>query len=81
MTEINHLGRMADFDLTDTQRQVRLAVREFAEREILPTVEQNERDSVPTLDVQRRHQLNAQLRFVTSTRSQPAVRSHVCGCG
>ena len=44
MTEINHLGRMADFDLTDTQRQVRLAVREFAEREILPTVEQNERE-------------------------------------
>ena len=44
MTETTLLRRMADFDLTDTQRQVRVAVREFAEREILPTVEQNERD-------------------------------------
>ena len=44
MTETTLLRRMADFDLTDTQRQVRAAVREFAEREILPTVEQNERD-------------------------------------
>jgi butyryl-CoA dehydrogenase len=35
---------MADFDLTDTQQQVREAVREFAEREILPTVEQHERE-------------------------------------
>ena len=44
MTNSNHLGRMADFDLTETQRQVRAAVREFAEREILPTVEQHERE-------------------------------------
>ena len=44
MTNINHLGRMADFDLTETQRQIRGAVREFAEREILPTVEQHERE-------------------------------------
>ena len=44
MTNINYLGRMADFDLTETQRQIRGAVREFAEREILPTVEQHERE-------------------------------------
>ena len=44
MTTTNPLQRMADFDLTDTQRQVRAAVREFAEREILPTVEQHERE-------------------------------------
>ena len=44
MGEHNTLRRMADFDLTDTQRQVRAAVREFAEREILPTVEQHERE-------------------------------------
>ena len=33
------LARMADFDLTPEQRQVRAAVREFAEKEILPHVE------------------------------------------
>ncbi len=44
VTGKNVLRRMADFDLTDTQRQVRAAVREFAEREILPTVEQHERE-------------------------------------
>ncbi|MDX1648701.1 MAG: acyl-CoA dehydrogenase family protein [Myxococcota bacterium] len=38
------LDRMADFDLTDEQRMVRKAVREFAEKEILPTVEQYERE-------------------------------------
>jgi alkylation response protein AidB-like acyl-CoA dehydrogenase len=38
------LDRMADFDLTDEQRQVRSAVREFAEKEILPFVEQYERE-------------------------------------
>ena len=36
-------SRTADFDLTPEQRQVRAAVREFAEREILPFVEENER--------------------------------------
>ena len=46
MTGTTALRRMADFDLTDTQRQVRAAVREFAEREILPVVEQHERDKV-----------------------------------
>lgn len=44
MTDISPLRRMADFDLTDTQQQVRAAVREFAEREILPSVEQHERE-------------------------------------
>ena len=44
MTDPSRLGRMADFDLTDTQRQIRVAVRDFAEREILPTVEQHERE-------------------------------------
>ena len=44
ITGTNALRRMADFDLTDTQRAVRAAVREFAEREILPTVEQHERE-------------------------------------
>ena len=44
MTDTGLLRRMADFDLTETQRQVRAAVREFAEREILPSVEQHERE-------------------------------------
>jgi alkylation response protein AidB-like acyl-CoA dehydrogenase len=38
------LARMADFDLTPEQRQVRRAVREFAEKEILPHVERYERE-------------------------------------
>ncbi|MCC6640178.1 MAG: acyl-CoA dehydrogenase family protein [Deltaproteobacteria bacterium] len=38
------LQRMADFDLTTEQRAVRNAVREFAEREILPHVERYERE-------------------------------------
>ena len=46
VTGASSLRRMADFDLTEPQRQVRAAVREFAEREILPTVEQHERDGV-----------------------------------
>jgi alkylation response protein AidB-like acyl-CoA dehydrogenase len=37
-------SRSADFDLTPEQRQVRRAVREFAEREILPFVEEHERE-------------------------------------
>jgi alkylation response protein AidB-like acyl-CoA dehydrogenase len=37
------LDRMADFDLTDEQRQIRQFVREFAEAEILPHVEEYER--------------------------------------
>ena len=43
MAIINPTARMADFDLSETQRQVRAAVREFAEREILPHVEDHER--------------------------------------
>lgn len=38
------LERMADFDLTEDQRLVRAAVREFAEKEILPYVEEHERE-------------------------------------
>ncbi len=39
------LDHMADFDLTDEQREVRRSVREFAEKEILPYVERHERES------------------------------------
>jgi alkylation response protein AidB-like acyl-CoA dehydrogenase len=39
------LDRMADFDLSPEQRQVRAAVREFAEKEILPHVERYEREA------------------------------------
>jgi alkylation response protein AidB-like acyl-CoA dehydrogenase len=38
------LDRMMDFDLSEEQRLVRRAVREFAEKEILPHVEANERE-------------------------------------
>ncbi len=38
------LDRMMDFDLTEEQRLVRKTVREFAEAEILPYVEQYERE-------------------------------------
>ena len=39
------LDRLADFDLTPEQREVRRSVREFAEREILPHVERFEREA------------------------------------
>jgi alkylation response protein AidB-like acyl-CoA dehydrogenase len=39
------LERMADFDLGEEQREVRRAVREFAEKEILPHVERHEREA------------------------------------
>jgi alkylation response protein AidB-like acyl-CoA dehydrogenase len=39
------LDRMMDFDLTPEQRQVRAAVRDFAEKEIQPFVEQYEREA------------------------------------
>ncbi len=39
------LDRLADFDLTDEQRQVRAVVREFAEKEIFPHVETYEREA------------------------------------
>jgi alkylation response protein AidB-like acyl-CoA dehydrogenase len=38
------LQRMADFDLTPEQREVRRTVRAFAEKEILPEVELHERE-------------------------------------
>lgn len=38
------LDRMMDFDLSDEQRLVRRTVREFAEKEILPHVEEHERE-------------------------------------
>jgi alkylation response protein AidB-like acyl-CoA dehydrogenase len=42
---------MADFDLTEEQRLVRSAVREFAERELLPHVERYEREEKYPLDL------------------------------
>ncbi len=45
------LQRMADFDLTDDQRAVRQAVREFAEKEILPHVERYEREERYPIDL------------------------------
>ena len=45
------LDRMADFDLTDEQRQVRSTVKEFAEKEILPHVEQYEQEEKYPLDL------------------------------
>jgi len=48
------LSRMADFDLTLEQREVRRNVRGFAEREILPHVERYEREGrYPTELVQK----------------------------
>ena len=44
MTTTVSPSRMADFDLTSEQQAVRRAVREFAEREILPHVESHERE-------------------------------------
>ena len=40
----NPLERIADFDLTEEQRLVRATVREFSEKELLPYVEQYERE-------------------------------------
>jgi alkylation response protein AidB-like acyl-CoA dehydrogenase len=45
------LERMADFDLTDEQRQVRATVREFAEKEILPHVERYEQQEEYPLEL------------------------------
>lgn len=39
---VKAVARLADFDLNDVQRQVRAGVREFAERELLPHVEEDE---------------------------------------
>jgi alkylation response protein AidB-like acyl-CoA dehydrogenase len=48
------LDRMADFDLSPEQRQVRQMVREFAEAEILPFVEQYEREERYPLELIRK---------------------------
>ena len=40
------LERIADFDLTEEQRAVRRAVREFAEKELAPHVERHEREGL-----------------------------------
>ncbi len=45
------LERMADFDLNDEQRSVRRFVKEFAERELLPQVEEYERQEKYPLDL------------------------------
>lgn len=50
----NAAARMADFDLTDVQRQVRMAVREFAEREVLPHVEAHEQAGRYPLELVRK---------------------------
>jgi alkylation response protein AidB-like acyl-CoA dehydrogenase len=46
--------QMADFDLTLEQRAVRAAVREFAEKEILPHVERHEREARYPLELIRK---------------------------
>jgi alkylation response protein AidB-like acyl-CoA dehydrogenase len=48
------LSRMADFDLSEDQRLVRRAVREFAEKEIAPHVERYEREQKYPLDLIRK---------------------------
>ncbi|MCP4037686.1 MAG: acyl-CoA dehydrogenase [bacterium] len=45
------LERMADFDLSEDQRRIRHFVKEFAEKEILPFVEQHEREEKYPLDL------------------------------
>ena len=45
------LDRMTDFDLTEDQRLVRQTVRQFAEAEILPHVEQYEREEKYPLEL------------------------------
>ncbi|HEY8494124.1 MAG TPA: acyl-CoA dehydrogenase family protein [Myxococcota bacterium] len=48
------LERMMDFDLTEGQRQVRRTVRAFAEKEILPYVEEHEREKRYPLELVRK---------------------------
>ena len=48
------LERMMDFDLTEEQRQVRRTVRAFAEKEILPYVEEHEREKRYPLELVRK---------------------------
>ncbi len=51
MSAVNAAERMADFDLTEEQRLIRQAVREFAEKEIAPHVERYEREARYPLDL------------------------------
>jgi alkylation response protein AidB-like acyl-CoA dehydrogenase len=48
------LDRIADFDLSEEQRLVRRAVREFAEKEIAPHVERHEREERYPLELIRK---------------------------
>ena len=48
------IDRIADFDLTPEQRLVRRLLREFAEREILPHVEEHEREARYPIDLIRK---------------------------
>jgi glutaryl-CoA dehydrogenase (non-decarboxylating) len=48
------VDRIADFDLTPEQRLVRRSLREFAEREILPHVEEHEREGRYPIDLIRK---------------------------
>lgn len=48
------LDRMMDFDLSEEQRLVRRTVREFAEKEILPHVEEHEREKRYPLELIRK---------------------------
>jgi glutaryl-CoA dehydrogenase (non-decarboxylating) len=50
----NPQERIADFDLSEEQRLVRAAVREFAEKEILPHVERYEREERYPLELIRK---------------------------
>jgi len=53
-TSLEALDRMADLDLGEDQRAVRRAVREFAEKEILPHVEAYEREQRYPLELIRK---------------------------
>ena len=81
------LDRMADFDLSDEQRQVRASVREFAEKEILPYVEQYEREErypleliakLPPLGLHGAHDPRGVRRLVLG---RPHLRDHLRGAG
>jgi len=51
---VTALDRIADFDLSEEQRAVRRSVREFAEKEIAPHVEEHEREErYPTELIQK----------------------------
>ena len=62
------LDRMMDFDLTPEQRQIRAAVRDFAEKEIQPFVEQYEREARYPLEL---IQQLVPLGYITSMKEPP----------